>query len=88
MVCPTCGRKHQRDVINGVIKDIGKDNDESGMEEIHVPKAAFSETAKTKVLAHAHGHLAQYHSKNRNGVVIEKPDDLVDPAQFHRWSEP
>lgn len=82
LVCPKCGRKHQRDVIKGIIVDVGKQSDESKIPEIMVPKAAFSKQAKTKLLENANRTLYTYDPRNRDGAPINSASDLVDPLDF------
>lgn len=85
LVCPKCGRRHQRDVIEGVIKDVGKQSNEGNIQEIISPTSCFREQPVTKLLQEAHEYLPAYDRTNRNGSLIKQPDDLVDPSLFSKY---
>ena len=74
VVCPMCGAKHERTIENGVLYDRSKSGNYK--EEICPPKSACSKTART------------VKKDTRNGVVIEKSEDLVrDSIMRELWIE-
>ena len=71
MVCPKCGHKHQRCVIDGVIKENGRFAGKP-MQEICPTMAAWSEKPHTKAMRDNAGKQAE-----RDGVVIRSEADLI-----------
>lgn len=64
VVCPNCGRKHERGIKNGQIVEFSKTGEY--VEEICPPKSAYSkESLAAKMVPNA-----------REGVVIETVEDL------------
>lgn len=86
MVCPMCGRKHQRQVRNGVLFDTNKFTDESKIEEVHVPKSAYSKTERTKVMEEVSKRSGRWQDV-RGGVVIDTPRTLIEESWFDRYGD-
>ena len=72
MVCPKCGHKHRRSIVNGEIKEEGRFNG-SPAEEIYPTIGAWSEKPHTKEMV-----TVADTRKERDGVVIKDIGDLVD----------
>jgi hypothetical protein len=74
MTCPNCGRKHERSIEKGVLFERWGSGDRKYVEEIAVPKTAYSKKPIHK--------LSRQHM--RGGVVIADPSrDLIED----RWRE-
>lgn len=87
LVCPMCGRRHQRQIRNGVLYDVNKFNDESNIEEIHVPKSAFSKKPRTHAMEEASKRNGLWQTL-RDGAVIDSPRSLIEESWFDRYGVP
>ncbi len=72
IVCPMCGAKHERDIVQGVIYDKGKN--QNFVEEVCPPKSACSQQPITEKMQKE----TRWRGGNpRDGVVIEKPEEII-----------
>lgn len=81
MICPECGRKHQRQIKKGRIEDCNKFADEETLEEIVVTKAAYSKTAFTDRMKEAEAQGI----KKRKGLNTVERNGV--PLDVERWLE-
>lgn len=84
VVCPKCGRKHQREVRQGVLYDVNKFSDESKIEEVYVPQSAWNKNPCSHLQEEASKKFGSWHNF-RGGAVIETPRDLIEEAWFDRY---
>ncbi len=101
VVCPKCGRKHPRKIQDGHIYDQGTDGEK--VEEILVPKSAWSSIPRTKILMEQYkkAEERQKHVKTlspgysqipsycsqRTGVIIKSDDDLYNGIDYDDFVE-
>ena len=77
MVCPNCGRKHPRALKDGRIIESHGDGSSSYVEEIIVPKSAYSkEPFTSKIKPNA-----------RDGAVIDSAEHIRDVTMWQMWLE-
>lgn len=78
IVCPKCGHKHRRSIVNGVVHESGRYSGDS-REELCPTMAAWTEEPRTEKI----GKL----SNERDGAVITTGTECRDQFLRNLWFE-